>query len=31
VNSIPGLEYDFTGNLRTVDGFPDLGAYERVE
>ena len=25
------LEYDFDGNLRTADGKPDLGAYERQE
>jgi hypothetical protein len=31
VNGITGLEYDLNGNLRTADGQPDLGAYERVE
>jgi hypothetical protein len=31
INRIPGLEYDFNGNLRTSDGLPDLGAYERYE
>ncbi|MBN1952129.1 MAG: right-handed parallel beta-helix repeat-containing protein [Bacteroidales bacterium] len=28
IQGIPQLEYDFTGKLRTVDGAPDLGAYE---
>jgi hypothetical protein len=31
INTIPGLEYDYNGNLRTADGLPDLGAYERIE
>lgn len=31
INEIPELEYDFNGNLRTTDGLPDLGAYERFE
>jgi hypothetical protein len=31
IQAIPLLEYDYLGNSRTADGFPDLGAYERYE
>ncbi len=32
VNDYPEyLEYDYDGNLRTADGVPDLGAYEKVD
>jgi hypothetical protein len=31
IHEIPELEFDITGNVRTSDGLPDLGAYERVE
>lgn len=31
IQGIPLLEYDYMGNSRIIDGFPDLGAYERYE
>ena len=30
INTLPGLEFDFSGNSRKVNGLPDLGAYERI-
>jgi len=30
INQNPILQYDFEGNLRTEDGIPDLGAFERL-
>lgn len=31
IQGIPQLEFDIKGNPRTGDGYPDLGAYERLE
>ncbi len=31
IQGIPQLQFDFSGNSRTIDGFPDIGAFERNE
>jgi len=31
ISKFPVLQYDYEGKLRTVDGMPDMGAFEREE